>query len=417
MLLKFLGGAQEVGRSAIMLRDEGSLLLDYGIKLNHKIEYPVSMPNVDAFVLSHAHLDHSGAAPTLYNEMLIPSFGTEPTLKLSELLLNDALVVARKEHSNQRFHKRQIASFMHRYTSLGYHSGAKIGNFEIELYDAGHICGSAITLIERKAAKSNKRVVYTGDYKLSPQLMHRGAEIVESDVLITESTYSTREHPDRSILVKSFVDKIKETLDSNGNVLVPVFAVGRAQEVISILYKNGLADRTYIDGMAKTATSIVLKCREFVNNPNILEKAVEESIQVSDRHDRAEALSSPSIIVTTAGMLSGGPVLDYITKLGKNSRVMLTGYQVRGSNGHNLLENGSVTVDKKPVKIAAETLYYDMSAHAGKSDLYEYVKRSNPSIVVCVHGDNENAKAMAESLRLDGYEAHAPELGETIKID
>lgn len=416
MNLKFFGAAQEVGRSAILLNDERSLMLDYGIKLNHKIEYPTAMPNIDAFVLSHAHLDHSGYAPALYNEMLIPSFGTAPTLELSELLLKDSLNIAKKEHTKQRFHKRQIASFMHRYTSIGYHSRFSVGNFDMELYDAGHICGSAITLIERRKAKDNKRIVYTGDYKLAPQYLHRGAEVVKSDVLIMESTYATREHPTRVELEKELSEKIKETLDNNGSVLLPVFAVGRSQELLVFLYKHGLAQYTYLDGMARAATSIAMRNSDFIDNADALARAVDEATTIKDRDSRGEALNSPSIILTTAGMLTGGPVLDYITRLRKNSHIFLTGYQVEGSNGRTLMDNGTITLNKKPVRVDAPVSYYDMSAHAGKSDLYEYVKRSSPSTVICVHGDSSNAVALAESLKLEGYTAYAPKLNETVRI-
>lgn len=417
MLFKFLGGAQEVGRSAIVMKDEGSLLLDYGIKLNHKIEYPINVPNVDAFVLSHAHLDHSGFAPALYNEMLIPSFGTEPTLKLSELLLNDALNIAKKEHMQQKYHKRQIATFMHRYTSLDYGQSVNFGNFDIEMHDAGHISGSAITLIERRKAKDNKRIVYTGDFKLEPQLLHKGAEIVKGDVLVMESTYATREHPNREEVLKQIVDEIKETLQSNGSVLLPVFAVGRSQEILALLYKNGLTQYTFLDGMARAAGSIVLAHSDFIDNAHLLEQAMEETTTIKSRNERGTALDGPSIIVTTAGMLTGGPVLDYITRLKENSKILLTGYQVEGSNGRNLLEHGWITINNKVTKIQTPSKYYDLSAHAGKSELYEYVKRCQPNTVICVHGDKDNAKALAESLTLEGYKAYAPELGETIKLD
>ncbi|MGI0100637.1 MAG: MBL fold metallo-hydrolase [Candidatus Micrarchaeaceae archaeon] len=417
MLMRFLGGAQEVGRSAILIKDRKSLLLDYGIKINHKIEYPTAMPEVDAIVLSHAHLDHSGFVPALYNEMLIPAFGTEPTLKMSELLLNDSLNIAKKEHMQQRFHKRQIATMMRRYTSLDYHSPIDMGNFSIELFDSGHICGSAITLLEMKNGGKHSRIVYTGDYKLGQQMLHKGAEIVKGDVLITESTYATREHPDRNLLEKEFIGKVKETLDSNGTVLLPVFAVGRSQEILTLLYRHGLTQYTYLDGMARAATSIVLKYSTFVSNADALSKAVKETSIIGDRSERGEALESPSIILTTAGMLTGGPVLDYITRLRRNSSILLTGYQVEGSNGRTLMDSGTVVIDGKKMHIDANVSYYDMSAHAGMSDLREYVKGSEPSVVICVHGDRENAIKLADDLRLEGYEAHAPKVDDVIKLD
>ena len=202
MLLKFLGGAREVGKSAVLMQDGKNLLFDYGIKIDHKVEYPVTAQHVDAVILSHAHLDHSGSVPIIYNSELVPTFGTMPTLKLSELLLNDSLELAKKEHMQPRFHKRQISSLMNRYISMDYHSRKEFGNFGIEMYDAGHVSGSAITLVERKTSKENKRIVYTGDYKLEEQYLHKGAEIVNADVLITESTYATRDHPEREKLIQ-----------------------------------------------------------------------------------------------------------------------------------------------------------------------------------------------------------------------
>jgi putative mRNA 3-end processing factor len=417
MILKCFGGAQEVGRSSIMLKDDKTLMLDYGVKLNNKVEYPVGMPNIDAFILSHAHIDHSGAAPTLYNEMMVPAFGTEPTLELSELLLNDSLKIAKKEHISPKFHKRQIQTLMNRYTSLDYHSPTDFGNFGIEFFDAGHICGSAVTLIERKNATANKRIVYTGDFKIEPQYMHKGAEIVKADVLIMESTYATREHPDRSQMLKELIEKIKETLENNGNVLLPVFAVGRSQELLIMLYKNNLTQHTYIDGMARKATSITLRHQKFIDNAKTLEDAYDDVNVIGHNAERGEALNVPSIIMTTAGMLSGGPVLDYITRLRKNSQILLTGYQVEGSNGRMLLDTGYVVIDEEHIKINAQVTHYDLSAHAGMKDLHEYVQKSEPSKVICVHGDEKNTIALAESLKLEGFDAIAPKIGENVKID
>ena len=131
MLLKFFGGAQEVGRSSILLKDATSLLLDFGIKLMEKPEYPIEIPAADAVVLSHAHIDHSGAVPTIYNDMFIPTFGTPPTLELSELLLEDSLQVARKEHLQPHYHKRQIKTMSNRYVTLDYGNTATFKDFDL----------------------------------------------------------------------------------------------------------------------------------------------------------------------------------------------------------------------------------------------------------------------------------------------
>ncbi|MGC8649307.1 MAG: MBL fold metallo-hydrolase, partial [Candidatus Micrarchaeia archaeon] len=178
MLFRFLGGESEVGRSAIQMKDELSIMLDFGIKLDHVTEYPVAMPDVDAIILSHAHLDHSGFVPAYYKDRSMPVIGTKPTLELSKLLLKDAVSIAKKEHAPPKYSKKDIEAMENSYKGLEYHSKVALGNYDIELYDAGHICGSAITLIERAKASNYKRIVYTGDYKLSKQTLHNGAEIV-----------------------------------------------------------------------------------------------------------------------------------------------------------------------------------------------------------------------------------------------
>ncbi len=417
MLFKFFGAAQEVGRSSILMKDESTILFDYGVKLMEKPEYPVEVPRVDALFLSHAHLDHSGAVPVLYNNDFIPTFGTKPTSELSEILLEDSIKIAKKEHLQPHFHRRQVTSFLNRYVGVEYHKPFRFKNFDVTLLNAAHICGSATFVMERNGAKTNKRVIYTGDYKLDPMALHNGAEVPQGDVLITESTYALREHPNREELIKKFVGKIREIIDNKGTALLPAFALGRSQELLAILYQNGLIENTYLDGMSRKVTEVTLHNKEYISNYETLRAAVEKSTFIEDLEDRRDALKGPSIIVTTAGMLNGGPVMNYITKLGPNSEILLTGYQVRGSNGHRLLETGRINMDGHEVKIKSKATYFDFSAHAGKSELYEYVKRVSPSVVMCVHGDQDSSTAMAESLKMEGYEAYAPALDETIKID
>lgn len=415
MILKFLGGASEVGRSAFLLKGRQSVLLDYGIKLNHGVEYPEAA-NPDLLLLSHAHIDHSGYVPTLYNEGNVPAVCTEATAALSELLLNDSIKVARKEHMPQRFHKRQIASFLHRYTGVEYGSETQFGDFTVSMHDAGHICGSAVTLIEGGGSKDSNRIVYTGDFKLGGQMMHSGAEVVKGDVLITESTYATKEHPGRDSTMSRLVENIKSVLDNRGNALLPVFAVGRSQELLALMKRHDLAQHVYLDGMARAATGIVLKHKRYVRNSNLLEGALRDATVVEGREDREEALGMPSIIMTTAGMLSGGPVLDYISRLRRNSEVLLTGYQVEGSNGRMLMDSGSVVVDGERTRIGSPVRYYDLSAHAGKEELHEYARMCGPSRIICVHGDEGNAAQLAEEFKLEGFDAYAPKINDEIDL-
>lgn len=416
MQLKFYGGAQEVGRSAILLKDDRSLLFDYGVKIDHKTEYPTAVPRADAMILSHAHLDHSGFSPALYHDLFIPTFGTPPTMRLSNLLLDDSLGIAKKQHTQAGFGKSQVKEFLNRYISTDYHHLNHFGNFDFELYDAGHIAGSAITLVERTQAKDYRRIVYTGDFKLEEQFLHKGAEIVKCDVLIMESTYANREHTDRDKTVIEFIERINETLDNGGNALIPAFAVGRSQEILALLQKHGLASQTYIDGMAKDATQIVLNHPHYIQHAETLQKAVREVNWVDGMEMRKEALSQPSIILTTSGMLNGGPVLNYVTRLGKRSHIFLTGFQQVGTNGRMLMETGCIVYEGMRKRIEAPYTFHDFSAHAGMSDLMEYVDKSGAQVVVCVHGDEAGTNGMAEILNSSGIKAFAPKVGDTIKL-
>ena len=115
-------------------------------------------------------------------------------------------------------------------------------------------------------------------------------------------------------------------------------------------------------------------------------------------------------------MLNGGPVLNYITKLNKNSKILLTGYQVEGTNGRNLLDKGYVVIDGNITKIKTPAKHYDLSAHAGKTDIHNFIKQSSPEKVICVHGAQESTSELAENLKLEGFEAYAPKIGDVIKL-
>lgn len=415
MELQLLGGAGEVGRSALLLNGSKRIMLDYGVKLDHKTEYPMQTRPVDACVLSHAHLDHSGDVPFLYKEAFPTLYGTEPTKELGTLLIEDSMKIARKNHQNQRFSKHDVKNMLSHYASYEFGGEAEIGEYALTLHDAGHISGSAVT--ELRSPKTGRTLVYTGDFKLEPQMLHKGAEVVKSDILITETTYATREHPDRGELVRKFVDEIKQTLDAGGIALVPSFAVGRAQELLAILYRAGLADLVFMDGMARKATDIVMRHSSFIQNSALLREALDRITIVGNGQHRNDAVSGPSIILTTAGMLNGGPVLNYMTQLNPVSRIFLTGYQVEGTNGRKLMEGKPIALDGRKQRIKTPWSFYDFSAHAGRKDLYDYVKRSNPEVVVCVHGEEHGSEQFAEQLKVEGFKAYAPKIGESLRLD
>lgn len=417
MEIKFLGGASEVGRSGILLKDRKNILLDYGLKVNDpKLDYPLQAGPVDVFILSHAHLDHCGNAPALYRGGLPRAMGTEPTLDISELLIEDSIKINRINKTKGHYAKKEAQLFSRSYSSHQYNERVEYEGYTITFHDAGHIPGSSIVKLED--GKTGRNIVYTGDFKLEPQTLHGGAEIVKADTLITESTYGARDHPEREALVKMFISAVKEVIENNGTALLPAFAVGRSQELLAMLHRSKLSGQTYIDGMSKKATEISLSHRGYIKNWNLLAEAVDNAVQIEDRQDRADALrEGGNIIITTAGMLNGGPVLDYITKLNSRSMIFVTGYQAEGTNGRKLLEEKPLDIDGKKVAIRTPFAFYDFSAHAGREDLHEYVRRSEPERVICVHGDMEASQAFKEWLELEGFDAYAPKVGESIRME
>ena len=413
--IKFLGGASEVGRSGMLVKDKKNLLLDYGIKVDGHTEYPMDPERIDACFVSHAHLDHSGYSPSIYKDGFPDIFATAPTMKLAELLIEDSIKIHKRKHEHDRIHKSQLNIMMNKYIPCDYRKEYQYDDYKIAMYDAGHICGSAITLIEKY--QTGKRLVYTGDFKIEPQLLEGGAEIIKSDILMLESTYAGKDHPNREEMAEGMIEDIRETVDNGGTALLPVFAVGRSQEMLALMKKYGLIDCTYIDGMAKAATEIVEMYPEYVNGADLLKSAIHEAMWVESPRNRAHALEGGSVILTTSGMLNGGPALEYITKLNRHSKIYLTGYQVEDTNGYKLMHGLPLDIDGRKFNVKTPFSVHDFSAHAGRTDLHKYVKESNPETVICVHGSAENTSLLAEELRLEGFNAIAPKVGDIVELN
>jgi len=425
MNLKFLGGAGEVGRSGVLL-DTGRerMLMDYGIKIVSQAEGPLNAPqipmkinmNLDAMLLSHAHLDHSGFVPNLYNRGYRgPTYSTATTFDLAHILLNDSIKLADLRNQEKYFFKKDLKVMEKNEYRVTYGQQFDVGRTLVGVYDAGHIPGS----VSFHLNTGEKSIVYSGDIKSRDTELLRGMEPIRenTDVLIMESTYSQREHPEREVQEKRLAEAVRETLENRGIAMVPCFAVGRAQEVLLILEKFGLDKYPiHLDGMAVDATKIILRYPELIRQPKKLNKIYKEANKVGNNRDRNKILKEPCIIVTTSGMLNGGPIAHYLEKLykRKDCSLTLTGYQVEGSAGHTLVNTGKYVTEDNSYNVKCKLDFIDLSAHSGRQELFDYVKQVDPQKVFVIHGDS--CEKFAGELKEKGYEAHAPKQGEVCEV-
>ncbi len=388
MDFQFLGGASEIGSLGLVIRDQGrTLLFDYGMTPTDPPTYPRPAPtNLDVAFLSHAHLDHSGMTPVLSRLPKTRIVATPVTIAVADLLTRDALKVARMEGFLAPYNVQDVQSLHARFTALDRHATFRHHGIEVELTPAGHIPGASMMLY-----RGQKDVLFTGDLQTIPTHLVGGAEPVLCDVLVTESTYAGRDHPDRKETERRFRHRIAETVERGGKVIVPAFAVGRAQEVLMALAASGF--EIYLDGMARTVNEIYLGAPDYLADARRFRRALEGVHVVRGPTERRKALREADVVVTTGGMLDGGPVLYYIGELYRDAKssIFLTGYQVEGSNGRQLMDEGTLTIDDATVHPACEVEKFDFSAHAGHSELVRFIKETRAQTVVLMHGDHREA--------------------------
>lgn len=418
MQIRFLGGAREIGRSAISVKTKKTqVLLDYGVMLNHTPGFPMHVPpkDVDAILLTHSHLDHSGAIPIFQINSEKTLYTNRLTADLNQLLISDFIHLSRYYLP---FEYLELKTMMENSRHIDFGVEKEIGDIRFQLLNAGHIPGSAQILIEAEG----KRLLYTGDFNSEDTMLLKGAKMEHEDLdaVIIESTYADEEHTERKDLEKQFIAEITNIVEGGGTVLIPAFGVGRSQEIACVLAAHQFEHRVTIDGMIRGANTIMMKHGEFLRDPKLLKDALNSAYWINGWKDRKKNAGKSGVIISTAGMLKGGPAIFYMSKIGKKSRngVFLVSYQIPGTPGRQLLDKGICRINGKFEKVKAKVGHFDFSSHCGASELRRSVRRlgGEPKVYV-VHGAEGNCRSFAKWIKKElGWKAKAPKTGDTSKI-
>ena len=410
MKLRFLGGAREVGRSAILVDD--SLLLDYGMKTADPTQWPVGSVSPDAAVVSHGHLDHVGGLPALLSGADRPPIHwTPPTREFARLLARDTLKL-KGGTMECPFTETDVQRLGEVSVEHGYRESFEAAGYEITLYNAGHIPGSAHVLVD----DGETRLLYTGDFHTTAQrLVPASTARPDADVVLCESTYSDVTHESRDRVERRFARLLRETTVGGGTVVVPAFAIGRTQEVLLVCAAHDLD--CYVDGMGVEVLGRLRGYPEFLRDPDALRRAGSNARQVTGRDGQRKRIAAQNtVVVTTSGMLTGGPAMTYVPEIAGHPRnlVAFSGYQVEGTPGRDLLETGSADLGGHRRPVSARVEQFDFSAHADREGLRGFLDDYRDARVLVNHGDR--CPAFAAELRAEGYDATAPELGATLTV-
>ena len=427
-----LGGFREVGRSCILMQTRDSnVLLDCGLNVgNPSDRFPYfyvpefSIRDLDAVIISHAHLDHSGLVPFLYKYGYRgPVYSTLPTRNLSTMLQLDFIQICDKEGSPSPYSKRDVKSTVLHTIPLSWGKVTDIApDIKLTLHNSGHILGSSMTHLH--FGKGDYNFVYTGDFKFQKtRLLEKAAvKFPRVESLLIESTYGGPQDriPSRQESEKELKQILNSTLKRGGKVLIPVLAVGRAQELLIVLEEyisKGFIDKVpiFIDGLISEATAIHTANPDFLSN-DLREKILHQGKNpflsdyfetVSAKEERLDIIKGgPCIIMATSGMLIGGPSVQYLRALASDSKnsLIFVSYQVSGTLGNRILRGfrefqyinakGRTQLVKMNLKVF---ILEGFSGHSSRSQISQFLRRiqPRPKSIIVNHGEESKAISLS----------------------
>lgn len=429
--ITILGSGREVGRSCILIQTpESNVLLDCGIAVSTfdfnsfpMLDAPeFDIDQLDAVIVSHAHLDHIGLVPFLFKlGWKGPVYLTEPTRDIGALVQLDYIKVCEQNMVNPIFSSNEIREMIKHSITLRYNEVTDITpDIRIALYNAGHIIGSS--MIHLNIGNGLHNILYTGDFRFSrSRLLDKPKTVLPRlETLIIESTYGGKNdiHPPREETEKEFIKDIKETLKNKGKVLIPVLAVGRAQEIlltiIDAINRKELPEiPIYLEGILWETTQIHTAYPEFLSKElrediyNGEDPFSYENLIRASPKDRENIMDSkePCIIIATSGMMQGGPIVDYF-KLGaedEKNLLAFVSYQAQGTLGRMILDGvKEVRIGNEVVNVKLKVKKYEgFSGHSDHKELMKFVYNlyPKPKNIIIVHGESTKPFELAGSIK------------------
>lgn len=445
MRLAFCGACREVTGSNILLETAGKkILLDcgvfQGVRLSEERNYspfPYNPKEIDSVIVGHAHLDHTGRLPKLIKEGFTGRiYATAPTVELTRLVLKDSAKLAREEarrnHHPPLFTEADIERTMQLFEAIGYNETLEIApNIKLTLKNAGHILGSAISIIESEG----KKLVYTSDLGNNPSALLDPPAIIETaDYVICESTYGARSHEDPSRRTEKLTAIINDTIAQSGVLMIPTFAIERTQELLYDIEHfctlgNCQKPQFFLDSpLAQKVTEVFKKYPEYlsqkINNKNS-DFFGQERIKLVKTPDESKTIynePNPKVIIAGAGMLNGGRILFHLRDYLPDSKntLLIVGYQMKGGLGRRLLDGAkTVKILGQKIEVLAKVeSIRSYSAHADLPQIKNWLSKiNNLKKVFIIHGEAEQSltllKCIEDELKI---EATAPQMGESYGI-
>ncbi len=457
--VKFLGAAESVTGSRFLIEaDDYRFLFDCGLfqglkdlRLRNWDPFPVDPSTIQAVVLSHAHIDHSGYLPKLVREGFNgPVYCTPPTADLLEIMLLDSAKLQEEEteyaiHKGYSRHVHPLPLYTEAdaravfplLKTFNYKETFQLTkNITVTYHDAGHLLGSAITEIVISGTKQKKKLVFSGDLgRYHSQMLHHPTQIEQADVLFVESTYGNKDNPIGNPAAE-LARITNEAFARNGVLLIPAFSVGRTQNLLYLFRKLMKEDQipdvpVYIDSpMAISATYLFFSHAGYLKNTfNLKEFAHEAETNMlvfvrSGEHSKTlNNIKSKAIIISSSGMMTGGRILHHLYHRlrRKEDTLLIAGFQAEGTRGRHILEGAKfIKIFGEEVPVDCHVEYFgSMSGHADREELFRWMGgfTSKPKMVFTVHGEGNDLQAYAKAIRERlNWNVMVPQYMETVQL-